>query len=88
MTETELEHLRQMANQIAANFSFHDDQVARIADHITRFWAPSMKKLFSDYIAQDGQGVEAPVRAAMRPSTERVSRWTTLPALVAKELYL
>ena len=66
MSDTELEHLRKMANQIAANFSFHEDQVARIADHITRFWAPSMKRSFNDYIEQGGQGVEAPVREAMK----------------------
>ena len=42
MTDSELEHLRKMANQIAANFSYYDDQVARIGDHITRFWAPSI----------------------------------------------
>jgi len=66
MTDTELEHLRQMANQIAANFSFHDDQVARITDHITRFWAPSMRKLFSNYIEQGGEGVDEAVLAAMK----------------------
>ena len=66
MTDSELEHLRKMANQIAVNFSFHEDQVARIADHIGRFWAPSMKKLFSDYIDNGGTGVEAPVREAMQ----------------------
>ena len=66
MSDSELEHLRKMANQIAANFSFHDDQVARIADHITRFWAPSMRHTFSSYIEQGGQGVDAAVRAAMQ----------------------
>lgn len=65
MSDSELEHLRKMANQISANFSFHDDQVARIADHITRFWAPSMRELFWNYIENDGQGVDDPVRAAM-----------------------
>ncbi len=66
MSDSELEHLRKMANQISANFSFHDDQVSRIADHITRFWAPSMRKLFSNYIEQDGQGVDKAVRSAMK----------------------
>jgi hypothetical protein len=66
MSDSELEHLRKMANQIAANFSFHDDQVARIADHITRFWAPSMKKLFAAYVESGGQGVDDAVRLAMR----------------------
>ena len=66
MSDTELEHLRKMANQISANFTFYDDQVARIADHITRFWAPSMRKLFSDYVEQGGQGVDDAVRVAMK----------------------
>jgi hypothetical protein len=66
MSDTELEHLRKMANQISANFTFYDDQVARITDHITRFWAPSMRKLFSDYVEQGGQGVDDAVRAAMK----------------------
>ena len=65
MTDSELEHLRKMANQIAVNFSFHDDQVARIIDHITRFWAPSMRQLLSEYVLQGGQGVEESVRSAL-----------------------
>ena len=66
MTDSELEHIRKMANQIAANFSFHDDQVTRIADHISRFWAPSMRQLLSGYIGQGGQGVDEAVREAMQ----------------------
>jgi formate dehydrogenase subunit delta len=65
MADSELEHLRKMANQISANFSFHDDQADKIADHITRFWAPSMRTLFWDYIEAGGQGVDEPVRVAM-----------------------
>lgn len=66
MTTSEIEHLRQMANQIAANFAFHDDQVARIADHLKRFWAPSMRRLLASDIEQGGEGLEQPVRDAMR----------------------
>ncbi|MDX1460734.1 MAG: formate dehydrogenase subunit delta [Xanthomonadales bacterium] len=62
----ELQHLCEMANQIAANFSFHDDQVERIADHIQRFWAPSMRRKLAAHIDQDGaEGLEAAVVAAM-----------------------
>ena len=57
---------RQMANQLAANFSFHDDQVERIADHLTRFWAPSMRRLIVDYIEQGGEGLESAVCEAAR----------------------
>ncbi len=66
MADSELEHLRKMANQIAANFSFHDDQVTRIADHISRFWAPSMRELLCGYIERDGQGVDEAVLSAMQ----------------------
>ena len=40
----EVDQLAKMANQIADNFSFHDDTVDRITDHLKRFWAPSMQK--------------------------------------------
>jgi hypothetical protein len=76
MTDSELEHLRKMANQISANFSFHDDQTARIADHITRFWAPSMRKLFLEYIEQGGQGVDEAVRVAMKEVQSAASAGT------------
>ncbi len=66
MSDSELEHLRKMANQISVNFSFHDDQVARIGDHIARFWAPSMRELFYRYIEDGGQGVDEAVRTAMK----------------------
>ena len=66
MTAGELEHLRQMANQIAVNFSFHADQVDRISDHLTRFWAPSMRKLLVEYAEQGGEGLESPVLEAVR----------------------
>jgi formate dehydrogenase subunit delta len=66
MTAGELEHIRQMANQIAANFSFHADQVERICDHMTRFWAPSMRKLIRAYVQQGGEGLEPAVHEAVR----------------------
>jgi formate dehydrogenase subunit delta len=58
MTDTETQHILQMANQIAANFSFHEDQVARVADHLNRFWAPSMRASLSAHVAQGGAGLE------------------------------
>jgi len=68
MSDSELQHLIKMANQIADNFSFHEDQVARIADHIQRFWAPSMSTLLRNHIEIDGSGVNEPVRKAMQES--------------------
>lgn len=66
MSETELDHLIQMANQIAANFSFHEDEADRTADHIQRFWAPSMRKLLANHIKEGGEGVEPAVVEAMK----------------------
>jgi len=66
MSGSELEHLRQMANQIAANFAFHDDQVARVADHLKRFWAPSMRRLLADHVEQGGEGLEPAVLEAVK----------------------
>ncbi len=55
---SELQTLVKMANQIAANFSFHADAVERTADHLKRFWAPSMKKQLLDHIAAGGEGLD------------------------------
>ena len=66
MTDQELEHLVQMANQIAANFSFHKDQAERTADHIQRFWAPSMRQLLAGHIQAGGEGLDEAVLKAMK----------------------
>lgn len=64
---TELEQLVKMANQIAANFSFHEDGVARLADHLQRFWAPVMRKQLCDYAAaNDGAGLDQAVLRALQ----------------------
>ena len=44
----DVEKLVRMANQIAANFDYGPDKekvVAAVADHLTRFWTPSMRAL-------------------------------------------
>lgn len=51
------EQLVKMANQIAANFSFHDDPVGRVSDHLSRFWAPSMQERLRDLHAAGGNGL-------------------------------
>ena len=53
----ELEHLVDMANDIARNFSFHPDTAERVADHLTRFWAPSMRRLISSHVKAGGEGL-------------------------------
>ena len=61
---SDIEHIVKMANQIAENFSFHEDQVARTADHLKRFWAPSMRQKLAKHVDGGGEGVsQAAVRA-------------------------
>jgi formate dehydrogenase subunit delta len=64
MSDTELAHLIQMANQIAVNFSFHADAEDRVLDHLTRFWAPSMRQSLLDYVREGGAELDAVVVAA------------------------
>jgi len=62
----EIDQLVKMANQIAANFSFHEDAVTRVADHLQRFWAPSMRTELIGHIAAGGTGVDQTVLQAVR----------------------
>lgn len=66
MSSTELDHLVEMANDIARNFSFHPDTESRIADHLTRFWAPSMKRSIAAHVRAGGAGLAAPAIAAVK----------------------
>ena len=50
----EIDQLVKMANQIADNFSFHEDAVDRLADHLQRFWAPSKIKKLSEFLDSGG----------------------------------
>lgn len=62
----EIEHLVKMANQIADNFSFHADAVERTADHLRRFWAPSMRRQLAEYSSAGGDGLKPAVRDALQ----------------------
>jgi formate dehydrogenase subunit delta len=62
----EVDQLVKMANQIADNFSFHDDAVDRLADHIQRFWAPSMRKELNRYASAGGGGLKPAVHEALQ----------------------
>ena len=66
----EIEHLVKMANQIADNFSFHEDCVDRIRDHLQRFWAPSMRVKLAEYELSGGDGLKPEVRRALRDMPE------------------
>jgi len=61
----EIDQLVKMANQIAANFSFHEDGASRLADHLRRFWAPSMIRQLSDHVAAGGAGLGQAVLQAV-----------------------
>ena len=60
----ELDRLVKMANQIADNFEVHDDVIERTADHLRRFWAPSMRQSLLDYVREGGAELDAVVVAA------------------------
>lgn len=62
---SDIDQMIKMANQIAENFSFHDDQVARTADHLRRFWAPLMRRKLLDHVAGGGTGLSEPALAAL-----------------------
>jgi len=66
MTAKTINNLIKMANEIAANFSFHDDTEDRVADHLSRFWAPSMKNNLHDYVNQGGAGLAPEVVTALQ----------------------
>ncbi|WP_020680904.1 formate dehydrogenase subunit delta [Marinobacterium rhizophilum] len=53
----QLDTLIHMANQIADNNSHYGTQeeaAARVASHLTKFWARSMKQQIIDYLHSDG----------------------------------
>lgn len=62
----EIDQLVKMANQIAANFSFHEDGVQRLADHLNRFWAPVMRTDLQNYAAAGGEGLNDMVLEALK----------------------
>jgi len=60
--------LVKMAEDIAANMSYTDDQeiVSRkIADHLDRFWDPRMKQAISDYAADPDSELTESLRLAV-----------------------
>jgi formate dehydrogenase subunit delta len=66
----EIDNLIKMANQIADNLAFQDDAVERTADHLRRFWAPSMRQQLLDYSAAGGDGLHSAARAAVQRLAE------------------
>jgi hypothetical protein len=62
----EVEQLVKMVNQIAENFSFHDDAVDRTVDHLQRFWAPSMQKKLLEFDRSEGADLMPTAREALK----------------------
>ena len=62
-------HLTKMANQIARNQAQIGDTACtaeRVADHLQRFWAPSMREELAEAAANDEAGqVNAVVKTAL-----------------------
>ena len=65
MAESEIDHLLKMANDITANFSYHDDAAERIADHIGRFWAPRMRRQLIEYSESGNHGLPENLASAI-----------------------
>ena len=63
-----LKDLERMANQIAANFAgLPADQAARaVADHLKRFWDPSMRRDLLQALSGDAVVVSDAVREALK----------------------
>lgn len=57
-----------MANQIGKFFApqKHEKAVAGIANHLTKFWALSMRKTIVGHLDQGGEGLDPLVKEAVR----------------------
>ena len=64
MSRTELQHLIKMMNQISANMALAESDesgelaAAKVADHIKRFWARSMREIIISYAESDGEELQ------------------------------
>lgn len=61
-------HIVHMAKQISAFFASypHDKAVDGIADHMSRFWEPRMRRAILDHEAAGGDGLDEATREAVR----------------------
>lgn len=62
----EADQLVKMVNQIADNFSYHEDAADRIREHLQRFWAPSMRRLIKQHVAVGEPGLRAAAAEAIQ----------------------
>jgi formate dehydrogenase subunit delta len=61
------EKLVMMANQIAKFFAAQGEAraVPQIADHISQFWDPRMRRDITAHLARGGEGLDPLARAAL-----------------------
>ncbi|PID49036.1 MAG: formate dehydrogenase [Proteobacteria bacterium] len=68
MSASQLPHLIKMLNQIALNNTYKDNYeqaAAKVASHVQRFWAPSMKAEIIRYANADGAELSEIARLAL-----------------------
>ncbi len=66
---SELDHLIKMINQITSNIAIGEsDEVTseKVADHIRRFWAKSMKQQIIAYADEGGDELQPAAMAAVQ----------------------
>lgn len=73
-----IDHLIKMANDIGAFFAAESDTeeaVRGIAQHLTRFWDPRMRRQIVAHWRTGGEGLREPVKRAVEllAEAERVS---------------
>ena len=64
----EAEKLLKMAEQIAANMNYTDDQVvvaAKVGDHLSRFWDPRMKEALRLYADSNPDALSPLLQSAL-----------------------
>jgi formate dehydrogenase subunit delta len=66
--DTSPKKLIYMANQIGKFFApqGHETAVAGVANHLTKFWDPSMRKKIVRHLDQGGEGLDPVVREAVQ----------------------
>jgi formate dehydrogenase subunit delta len=71
---SEANRLVTMANQIGRFFTPQrdGDSVAAIADHLRKFWDPRMRAAIVAHVEGGGDGLNEPVREAVRRLKETV----------------
>jgi len=68
VSESSVQHLVKMANQIAANVPAltAEDRVAATAAHLKRFWTPAMIEHLRAHLREHGEDLSPAAAAALR----------------------